>query len=194
MSSFKSLGFLDQITLKNIKAKTWLEFTKQTTGLQEITAETIRSKLNNSSPTVSSKVFFAIKWLGLLDDMDTNFIDIDTRNTCNLNIFCSLLQSKLSYKPDERDMAFLHHEFIVFNPKTGKRRQIKVNLCEFGIPGEFSAMARTVGLPVAVAALKILKKEIVNVGVKAPLEIEIYTPILKELKKYFDFKIIEMEE
>jgi saccharopine dehydrogenase-like NADP-dependent oxidoreductase len=48
----------------------------------------------------------------------------------------------------------------------------------------YTAMAKTVGLPVAIAALKILKKEIKTPGVQLPITKEVYEPILKELEEY----------
>jgi len=44
-----------------------------------------------------------------------------------------------------------------------------------------TAMARTVGLPVAIAALKILNGTISTPGVQLPITKEVYEPILKEL-------------
>ena len=48
----------------------------------------------------------------------------------------------------------------------------------------YTAMAKTVGLPVAIATLKILNKEIITPGVQIPISKEVYTPILKELEEY----------
>jgi hypothetical protein len=45
-------------------------------------------------------------------------------------------------------------------------------------------MAKTVGLPVAIATLKILNKEITTPGVQIPIKKEIYEPILKELEQF----------
>jgi len=42
-------------------------------------------------------------------------------------------------------------------------------------------MAKTVGLPVAIATLKILNGEIKTPGVQIPIKKEVYTPILEEL-------------
>jgi saccharopine dehydrogenase (NAD+, L-glutamate forming) len=44
-----------------------------------------------------------------------------------------------------------------------------------------TAMAKTVGLPVAIAALKILNGEITDTGVQIPIKASIYKPILEEL-------------
>lgn len=53
----------------------------------------------------------------------------------------------------------------------------------------YTAMARTVGLPVAMAALRILNGQIVTPGVQLPIKKEVYEPILEELKQYgIEFK------
>ena len=48
----------------------------------------------------------------------------------------------------------------------------------------YTAMAKTVGLPVAIATLKILNGEIKTPGVQLPITKEVYIPILKELEEY----------
>ncbi len=45
-------------------------------------------------------------------------------------------------------------------------------------------MAKTVGLPVAIATLAILNGKIKTPGVQIPITKEVYTPILKELESY----------
>ena len=45
----------------------------------------------------------------------------------------------------------------------------------------YTAMAKTVGLPVAIASLLILNKKITTPGVQLPIRKEVYEPILKEL-------------
>ena len=48
----------------------------------------------------------------------------------------------------------------------------------------YTAMAKTVGLPVAIATLKILNGEISTTGVQLPTAKEVYLPILEELEQY----------
>ena len=48
----------------------------------------------------------------------------------------------------------------------------------------YTAMAKTVGLPLAIAALAILNNLIKSAGVQLPVSKEIYLPILKELEEY----------
>ena len=45
-------------------------------------------------------------------------------------------------------------------------------------------MAKTVGLPVAIATLSILNNKITTPGIQIPLTKEVYSPILSELKTY----------
>ena len=47
----------------------------------------------------------------------------------------------------------------------------------------YTAMAKTVGLPVAIATLKILKGEITTPGVQLPVSKEIYLPYPKRIGK-----------
>jgi len=48
----------------------------------------------------------------------------------------------------------------------------------------YTAMAKTVGLPVAMAALLILNGKITTPGVQLPIHKEVYEPILRELEDY----------
>jgi hypothetical protein len=55
----------------------------------------------------------------------------------------------------------------------------------------YTAMAKTVGLPVAIATLKVLNKDISDQGIQIPTKKNIYYSILKELE---DFDIIFSEK
>ena len=66
----------------------------------------------------------------------------------------------------------------------GKKRQIDAKLVVIGEDQEHTAMAKTVGLPVAMATLKILNGEITTPGVQLPIRREVYEPILQELQEY----------
>ncbi|MHA7842177.1 MAG: saccharopine dehydrogenase C-terminal domain-containing protein, partial [Winogradskyella sp.] len=48
----------------------------------------------------------------------------------------------------------------------------------------YTAMSKTVGLPVAMATLDILNGKIKTPGVQIPISKEVYSPILEELKTY----------
>jgi hypothetical protein len=48
----------------------------------------------------------------------------------------------------------------------------------------YTAMAKTVGLPVAMTTLQILNGNIKTLGVQLPIHKEVYLPILKELEEF----------
>jgi saccharopine dehydrogenase (NAD+, L-glutamate forming) len=64
------------------------------------------------------------------------------------------------------------------------KKQINSNMVLKGTDQSNTAMAKTVGLPVAIAALKILNGVIKNPGVQLPIVKKVYSPILNELEQY----------
>ncbi len=125
----------------------------------------------NVSP--NSGVMMALEWLGLLDD-----IPVPSKNTL-LDILADQMLAKMPYREGERDMVVLVHEFVVAYPDREER--ISATLLDFGIPGGDTAMARTVGLPAAIASRLILEGRIRLTGVHIPVVPEIYEPVLGEL-------------
>lgn len=93
-----------------------------------------------------------------------------------------ILEDKWTLKPDDKDMIVMYHKFGY--ELDGERKQIDSKMVMIGEDQTFTAMAATVGLPVAIAALKILNKEITTPGVQRPLSKEVYIPILEELEGY----------
>ena len=129
----------------------------------------------------SNRVFEAMKWLGLFNH--DNNVCISNGASCTvLDAFCSLLQTRLVYEKGERDMVCMHHEFkLKFDD--GKKETHTSTLVVYGDPNGYSAMAKTVGLPAAIAVEMILDGKIKQVGVIAPMDKEIYEPILEKLEK-----------
>jgi saccharopine dehydrogenase-like NADP-dependent oxidoreductase len=48
----------------------------------------------------------------------------------------------------------------------------------------YTAMAKTVGLPVAIASLLILNGKVLTHGVQIPITRDVYEPVLKELARH----------
>jgi saccharopine dehydrogenase-like NADP-dependent oxidoreductase len=93
-----------------------------------------------------------------------------------------ILEEAWTLKEDDKDMIVMQHLFgYEFN---GEKLQIESSLVVIGENQTYTAMAKTVGLPVGIAALKILKGEIKTPGVQIPTNKEVYEPILKELENY----------
>jgi saccharopine dehydrogenase (NAD+, L-glutamate forming) len=87
---------------------------------------------------------------------------------------------KWTLEDEDKDMIVMYHKFGY--ELNGKKYQIDSNMVSIGDDQTYTSMAKTVGLPVAIAALKILNKEITSPGVQVPISKEVYEPILKELE------------
>ena len=93
-----------------------------------------------------------------------------------------ILEEAWTLKEDDKDMIVMQHLFGY--EVNGEKLQIESSLVVIGENQTYTAMAKTVGLPVGIAALKILKGEIKTPGVQIPTNKEVYEPILKELENY----------
>jgi saccharopine dehydrogenase-like NADP-dependent oxidoreductase len=115
-------------------------------------------------------------WLGLFD----NEKPLPAAEMSPLDILVGIFLEKLQYEPGERDMIAMHHKFEAEFPD--RTEKITSTLVDFGSPYGDTSMARTVGLPAAVATRMILHGEIKLTGVHIPVLPEIYNPILDELE------------
>ena len=104
------------------------------------------------------------------------------KNATPAQILQKILAESWTLKEDDKDMIVMHHKFGY--EIEGKKRQIESSMIVKGENQTYTAMAKTVGLPVAIATLKILNKEITTPGVQIPIHKEVYKPILKELEEY----------
>lgn len=93
-----------------------------------------------------------------------------------------VLEDSWTLQENDKDMIVMQHLFGY--QMNGEERQIESSLIVLGENQTYTAMAKTVGLPVGIAALKILKGEIKTPGVQLPITKEVYVPILKELENY----------
>lgn len=107
---------------------------------------------------------------------------IGIANATPAEMLQKILQDSWTLQKGDKDMIVMQHLFGY--EINGEKRQIESSLVVLGENQTYTAMAKTVGLPVAIAALKILKGEIKSTGVQIPISKEIYEPIVKELKNY----------
>lgn len=117
----------------------------------------------------------AIEDLGLLEEvpMDKKGSPLDTLS--------NYLSKKLAFAPGEKDMIVMHHNVGVTWPDKSQEKRV-INFVCYGEENGYSAMAKTVGLPTAVATKMVLDGEIQRRGVLAPLTMDIYQPILSRLR------------
>lgn len=122
-----------------------------------------------------SLIFKRLDWLGLF----SNDI-IGIKNATPAQILQEILEKKWSLDIDDRDMIVMQHQFEYIYD--GETRKLKSSLSVYGDDNRETAMAKTVGLPVAIAAKLILDREIDSTGVRIPTKEDIYMPVLEELE------------
>jgi len=94
----------------------------------------------------------------------------------------NLLESKWKMNPNDKDMVVMHHEFSYIN-SNGNQKHISSSLVVKGENSQLTAMAKTVGLPLAITVKLFLQGKISLRGVRIPVYKEIYLPVLNELEK-----------
>lgn len=107
---------------------------------------------------------------------------VELKKATPAQILQKILMDSWTLSKEDKDMIVMYHKFGY--EKGGKKYQIDANMVVLGEDQTYTAMAKTVGLPVAMATLDILNGKITTPGVQIPITKEVYEPILKELKDY----------
>lgn len=124
-----------------------------------------------------------IMWDKLLElDLFNPNKKVNLPNATPAQILQKILSDSWSLEPDDKDMIVMYHKFGY--EINGIKQQIDSKMVCIGDDQTYTAMAKTVGLPVAIATLLILNKKITTPGVQIPIKREVYEPILKELEDY----------
>jgi saccharopine dehydrogenase-like NADP-dependent oxidoreductase len=124
-------------------------------------------------------------YLGL-DDKET----IVSKGVCSAaDVLQFAVEKKLSLKPGDKDMIVMLHEVV--SEVGGKKSEVspkgllrRSSLVVKGEDALRTAMAKTVGLPLGIAAKNILNRKINLTGLHIPVAKEIYEPVLKELEEF----------
>jgi saccharopine dehydrogenase-like NADP-dependent oxidoreductase len=124
---------------------------------------------------IDSPAIEAMEWLGLFSD---NRVHLTEGSTFDLT--SDLMLKKMMLPEGARDMVIMLHSFLIETAE-GKNEVIKSRLLDFATE-ENTAIARTVGLPAAIAVKMILDGKISDTGVHIPTLKTIYEPVLFELK------------
>jgi len=181
IKALKMLGLMDQsphpcLQPDNGSELTWRQLMAEMLGhSQDLSLSNIRSLIHDKIGK-SEKKLRAILELGLLDDEPV--IKCGTPfDTVRLKII-----KRYPFKSGENDLIIMR---IIFDIEwaNGTREEKSVSLVVYGEGDRgFSAMAKTVGYPAAIASKMVLEGEIQNKGMIVPLQPEIYHPMLKRLK------------
>jgi saccharopine dehydrogenase (NADP+, L-glutamate forming) len=120
---------------------------------------------------------YKLRWLGLFDEEK-----IGLKNATPAQVLQKRLEEKWKLGTDDKDMIVMQHNFEY--EMDAKMHHIISSMVVEGINNIQTAMAQTVGLPVAIAARMILAGEISLTGVQLPTSGSIYKPVLHELEKF----------
>ena len=124
-----------------------------------------------------------IMWDKLLElDLFNPDKKVNLPNATPAQILEKILSDSWTLEPDDKDMIVMYHKFGY--ELNGEKKQIDSKMVCIGDDQTYTAMAKTVGLPVAIATLLILNGKITTPGVQLPIKKEVYMPILKELEEY----------
>jgi saccharopine dehydrogenase-like NADP-dependent oxidoreductase len=163
----------DSYTIENSANMSYKELTASFLDDSNInTVQRILCRYLNISE--SSDEMIKLKWLGIFTSEKIGI------NGTPAQILQKLITEKWKLKAEDKDMIVMQHQFeYVLNGKSGKTIS---SLVVKGENDRMTAMAKTVGLPLAIAATLILQGKLKIQGVKIPTDPEIYVPVLEELR------------
>jgi saccharopine dehydrogenase-like NADP-dependent oxidoreductase len=122
-------------------------------------------------------VMTKLDWLGLFGDEPIGVEGLSPAATLQ-----HLLERKWKLGVTDKDLVVMWHRFRY--TLAGKAQEVHASLAVIGEDQVNTAMARTVGLPIAMATKLVLNKELKDRGVLLPLKPALYDPILDELEQH----------
>jgi saccharopine dehydrogenase-like NADP-dependent oxidoreductase len=191
-----SLSYIDIYSLHNIKTfiRTTLRYPEFSAGWKYLIEHQLTEEnkiIDTDGMTLQSffQLFFKEEiqdqqfknqmiFLGLHDHLT-----IINKGKCSpADVMQFVLEKKLVLQPHDKDMIVMLHE--IDYTLSNQQHSIKSSLIVKGEDAVKTAMAKTVGLPLAIATTLILQEKINITGLHIPVIPEIYEPVLKELEQY----------
>jgi alpha-aminoadipic semialdehyde synthase len=211
MQSFKDLGLLedqDKVTISSwsellptalsLKLKSKSSFGGVDMMRDNRTLEAVMQDIvpwDLAGKGAFGEAMSALEWLGLWSPVSLsspargsdgvkwmNGVIVPMTPYTPLELFAVVLAHRLRYAATERDMVVLSHEVVTRSPSADIEEVHKSTLVAYGDESA-SAMARTVGLPVAFAALDVLDGKVKMRGVTGPGQKEVYENVLTRLEE-----------
>lgn len=124
---------------------------------------------------LSDKTLHKLAWLGFFEKHP-----IKLGKGTPAQILQYILEQKWTLEPQDKDMVVMLHQ--IHYQLNHEIKKIQSSLVVIGKDNIHTAMAKTVGLPVAICTKLILQGKINLKGVVIPTMSEIYEPVLKELQ------------
>ncbi|KAH8725953.1 saccharopine dehydrogenase-like protein [Phaeosphaeriaceae sp. PMI808] len=179
------IGFLSEDPkdfLKEGEKRTWRDATAKVVGAASDKDDdivwAISSRTKFASTEEKDRIITGLRWIGLLSDEQI------TPRGNPLDTLCATLEQKMQYEEGERDFLMLQHKFEIEN-KDGSRVIRTSTLADYGDPKGYSAMAKLVGVPCAIAVQQVLDGTLSEKGILAPMSPEICRPLMKTLEEKY---------
>lgn len=125
----------------------------------------------------NEQVISNLKWLGIFEDRP-----LGIKRGTPAQALQKLIEERWKLGADDRDLLVMWHGFHFVN--NGSRHFLRSWLTAEGEDPVFTAMSKTVGLPIGIAARQILRGNWNLSGVVLPTIPVIYNPVLDELEKF----------
>jgi len=122
-------------------------------------------------------VFEKLKWLGIFDKRK-----VGLKDATPAQILQKILEEKWKMDPSDKDMIIMQHEFKY--TLNGEDKMLVSAMAKEGIDQNQTAMAITVGLPLAITTKLLLTGKIKHKGIVIPIYKDIYEPVLTELETF----------
>lgn len=170
---FVQLGMADnQLVIENSAEMTYREWLESFVCQGE--ADFITRLERMIARKLTEDDLLKINYLGLLENKK-----IGLEKATSAHILQNLLAEKWQLLPQDQDMIVMQHQLEY--EQAGKKYRLISEMSVIGEDAEHTAIAKTVGLPLAIATKLILNRDFDKSGVFIPTMPEIYLPILKEL-------------
>lgn len=174
---FVQLGMTDDTYIvENSENITYREFVNMFLNYDEklTVEEKIAAKFNI---TMDSDIMYRLKWLDLFEN-----IKVGLKDATPAQILQQILVDKWVLSENDKDLLVMQHTFDY--EKSGSKHRIISSMVVIGQDTVQTAMAITVGTPLAIATKLLLTGKINITGVHTPVKKVLYAPILEELENY----------
>lgn len=132
---------------------------------------------NKLGITPTSQIMKQLEWLGLFSKRKIK-VPIATPAL----LLEKILLDKWKLQPTDKDLVLMQHEFDYV--LEGERKSLISTLQLKGKNSTDTALAKVIGLPMAILLKKVMTGEIKNMGSEVAMQKEVYDPVLAELENY----------
>ncbi len=176
---FVKLGLTDDtFTIKDTNTKTYTQLLQS--FLPNKAGSVKQNLVDFMGNEADAECIDMIEWLGFFDN-----VKIELAQGTPAQLLQHLLEKKWLLKPNDKDLVVMQHQFEIDNSKNkALPKKIISSLVVTGTDQHHTAMAKTVGLPLAIAVKNFLAGKFTLTGVQIPIHKEIYEPLLHELEQH----------